>query len=109
MAENYDVIKKAIEKLSFVINVSTGLAHPLDDSRAKELFNELHQRSIVIEYQDIYTLAIQNGWIERHAKKLAEVAQKIGNGGVVKISDPRDWGGKAVDEIMQELASRPNA
>lgn len=109
MSDNYNIVEKAIEKLSFVINVSTGLAHPLDESRAKELFKELHRRSIKIEYQEVYELAIKNGWIERHAKKLAEIAEKIGNGGVVKISHPRDWGGKAVDEIMQELASRPNA
>lgn len=103
MSENYNVIEKAIEKLSFVINVSTGLAHPLDESRAKELFKELHKRSIIIEYQAVYELARKNGWLERHAKNLAEIAEKIGNGGRVQISHPRDWGGKAVDEIFTEL------
>lgn len=70
------ILAKAVETLSVVVNISTGLAHPLDESRAKELFKALHSHGVPLSYEDIYSLAIANAWPERHAKSLAELAKK---------------------------------
>lgn len=46
MSHSQDVLEKAIEKLSVMVNVATGIVHPADGSMAKELFKALHQRGI---------------------------------------------------------------
>lgn len=97
------ILRKAIETLSHVVNVSTGLAHPLDESRAKELFKALHKQGIPLSSSDVYSAAINNSWSERHAKTLSELAEKIGNGGRVQIKHPKDWGEPTVKKIISEL------
>lgn len=97
------ILSKAIESLSAVANTSTGLAHPLDESRAKELFKALHSHGVPLPYQDIYSAAIANAWPERHAKTLAELAEKIGKGGRVQIKFPKQWGEPTVKKIIASL------
>ncbi|UCV05238.1 DUF1889 family protein [Azonexus sp. IMCC34842] len=97
------ILTKAVETLSVVVNTSTGLAHPLDESRAKELFKALHGHSVPLSYEDVYSLAIANSWSERHAKSLAELAEKIGNGGRVQIKHPKQWGEPTVKKIIANL------
>lgn len=103
MNNEYQILKASIDILSGIVNLSTGLAHPLDESRAKELFIALHEKDIPLTRQEVYGLAIENSWPERHAKSLSELAQKIGNGGRVKVSHPRYWGEPTVERVMAEL------
>ena len=97
------ILRKAIESLTHVVNISTGLAHPLDDSRAKELFKALRKQGIPTKQEDVYAAAVANAWPERHAKTLSEIADKIGSGGRVRISHPRDWGEPTVKRIIAQL------
>ncbi len=98
------ILKEAIDRLSAIVNVSTGLAHPLDESRAKELFKALHKHGVPLSASDVYSLAVDNSWPDRHAKQLSEIAEKIGNGGRVQIKHPRDWGEPIVKRIISELS-----
>jgi len=97
------ILIKAVQALSAVVNTSTGLAHPLDESRAKELFRALHSYSVPLSYGDVYSLAIANAWPEFHAKNLANLAERIGNGGRVQIKFPRQWGETTVKKIIASL------
>ncbi|SMF94342.1 hypothetical protein SAMN02949497_1652 [Methylomagnum ishizawai] len=103
MQSDHEVIERAMDILTSVVNVSTGLSHPLDEARAKELFRALHRRSVDLGYQEIHDQAIKRSWPERHAAALAKLAEKIGNGGAVRIRHPRDWGEPTVDRIFSEL------
>jgi hypothetical protein len=97
------ILKKAVEILSNVVNVSTGFAHPLDESKAKELFKALQKHGVPIKSSDVYAVAISNFWPESHAKSLSELAGKIGNGGRVQIKNPKNWGDPIVKRIISEL------
>lgn len=97
------ILRKAIEVLSLVVNASTGLTHPLDESRAKELFKALHKHGIPLNPDDVYSVAVENSWAERHAKKLSELAGRIGSGGRVQVKHPRGWGEPTVKRIIAEL------
>ena len=97
------ILKKAIEKLSHVVNVSTGIVHPLDESWAKELFKALHKHGVPLSSSDVDSVAINNSWSAYHAKNLSELAEKIGNGGRVQIKHPKDWGEPMVRKIISEL------
>jgi hypothetical protein len=97
------ILKKSIETLSVVVNVSTGLSHPLDEARVKELFKALHKQGVPLPEEDVYALAKENNWDDRHAKNLAALAEKIGSGGRVQIKHPKGWGEPTVRRIIAEL------
>lgn len=100
-----ELLKRSIETLSSITNVSTGLAHPLDESRAKELFKALHSCGEQLTYDAIEKMALANQWPERHARSLAELAERIGSGGRVTIKDSRDWGEPTVARLKAEIGT----
>lgn len=93
------ILERALEHLGIVTNVSTGLTHPLDDSTAKELFKFLRSEGIYLDHTEIETWALKNQWLPRHAKQLAELAEKISSGGRVVIKHP----GRLAAHIISEL------
>lgn len=78
-------LERALEHLGVVINTSTGLAHPLDESTAKELFKYLHELGVALDYSEIYHWTQSQGWADQHSKELAGLAEKIGSGGRVVV------------------------
>jgi hypothetical protein len=97
------ILKQSIETLSAVVNTSTGLAHPLDESRAKELFKALRAYGVPLAYEMVYQLAVSNSWPEKHATALAKLAEKIGKGGRVQIKFRKNWGEPTVQKIVGNL------
>ncbi|WP_395118456.1 DUF1889 family protein [Rhodanobacter sp. FW102-FHT14D06] len=95
-----EIVQKAMEKLSRVSNVSTGLAHPLDEARAKELFIALRDHGVPLSQDDVRLQAEACGWPARHAQKLGELAECIGEGAAVPIAFPRGWGEGIVGELL---------
>lgn len=100
-----ELLKRSIETLSAVTNLSTGLGHPFDEARAKELFKALHVEGEPLGYETVRTLAIENHWPDRHADDLAALAQRIGEGGRVVIEHPREWGEATVERIKAEISA----
>jgi len=99
-----ELLKRSIAALSGIVNVSTGLSHPLDESRAKELFKALRAEKEPLPYDTVKELALSNQWPERHASRLAELAQNIGEGKRVVIKSPRGWGEPTVSRLIEEVA-----
>ncbi|MDP8078973.1 DUF1889 family protein [Phocoenobacter skyensis] len=97
------ILEKSLDILSSVVNVSTGLAHPLDESKAKELFKALYKYGVPLKVDEVYSLAIERSWSDHHAKELSKIAEKIGNGRRVQIKYPRNWGEITVKRIIAEL------
>ena len=100
-----ELVNRSIRELTSIVNVATGIAHPLDEARAKELFKALHAEGVPLICAGIEDIALANSWSERHAKSLAELAERIGNGGRVVIKHPRDWGEPTVARLKAEIAS----
>ena len=100
-----ELVERSIKTLSSIVNVATGITHPLDEARAKELFKALRADAEQLTYDAVERLALANGWPERHAKSLAELAERIGHGGRVVIKHPRDWGEPTVARLKAEIAS----
>ena len=95
------VLERALEHLSVVINTSTGLAHPLDESTAKELFKYLRELGVVLDYSEVYQWAQEQSWADRHCKEIAGLAEKIGAGGRVVVKHK----GRLSDAFKEELRS----
>lgn len=85
------VLEEALKSLTNRINLSTGLAHPLDSDSAKEMFKLLRDKAVTLTKSDVSEWAINNGWSSRHASDLGELAEKIGNGGRVQIRNKGRW------------------
>ncbi|MCX7132507.1 MULTISPECIES: DUF1889 family protein [unclassified Aeromonas] len=100
MSNSHDVLERAIAKLSVLVNVSAGITHPMDDSRAKELFKALRAKGISCSHGDVHRIAVANDWSDRHATALAKLADKIDGGGRVQIPHKSGWGEKVVSELL---------
>ena len=86
-----ETIQKAIEILSSSVNVSTGLIHPNDMNRAKELFVILRENGEVLLKSEVYGYALNNHWTDEDADELGSLAQQIGEGRSVRITDGPWW------------------
>lgn len=98
----------ALNSLNIVVNVSTSLGHPLDESKAKELFKVMHQEGVILDEFEIYDWALSNHWADRYAKELAQLGSKIGQGGRVIIKHKRAWAENALPrwkESAQKMES----
>ena len=87
-----NLLGRAIETLSSIVNVTAGLAHPLDEARAKELFRALHADGTLLVFGEVEAVALANGWPARHAKSLAVLAERVGGGDRTMAKPPRGRG-----------------
>ena len=96
------LLEKVLEVLNSSVNISTGLSHPNDMNKAKELFKRLHKYEEILLKSEITSWAIEHGWSERHANELGSLAQQIGEGKRVIIRGGPYWN----DNIIENLASQ---
>lgn len=84
-------IQSAIKTLSSTVNVSTGLSHPNDMNRARELFAILHKNGEVLLKSEIESQALSHGWGAKDADELGSLAQKIGEGKPARVKEGPWW------------------
>lgn len=71
------VVVRALETLTQVINLSTGLVHPRDKQTADEILRILRAKGHPDPTPNIRSWAIRNGWKPDHAAKLETLSRKI--------------------------------
>lgn len=74
------LVTEALVSLTASVNSSTGIHHPSDARRARQLLKALHLSGEPLDPTEIRTWALAHGWEARHAEDLAELAGKIGAG-----------------------------
>ena len=84
-------IQNAIKTLSSTVNISTGLSHPNDMNKARELFDILHRHGEVLLKGEIEGYAMSNGWSAKDADELGSLAQQIGEGKPARITGGPWW------------------
>ena len=95
------ILSDCIKALSNSLTLANGLNHPVDDSKAKCLFKALHKKGIALSEDEVLLLAIENNWPEKHAKKLADIAQRINDGRRVKIDRSTSWGETTLEKAIK--------
>lgn len=75
------------------------LAHPLDESRTKEMLKFLKSEGVPLDRDAIYSWAMEKDWQPKSAKELADLAGKIDEGKRVVIKYP----GRLSDKIISEI------
>lgn len=96
------LLEEALKSLNAMVNLSTGILHASDESAAKEYFKALYKEGEPLIGSEVTQWAIANGWQSKHAKKLGDLAQKIGSGGRVVIKNK----GMLKPNIIQILKDR---
>jgi hypothetical protein len=71
------VVVRALEELTEVINLSTGLIHPRDKEMADEFLRILRAKGHANPTPKIRSWAIRNGWKPYHAVKLEALSRRI--------------------------------
>jgi hypothetical protein len=94
------IINEAIKTLSSTVNLTTGLNHPNDMNRARELFKILHDKGEVILKSDVSAAAVANGWNSDDADELGSLGQQIGEGKNPRISGGPSWAADIYDKIV---------
>lgn len=84
-------IQNAVKTLSSTVNVSTGLSHPNDMNKTKELFNILHKNGEVLLKSEIEGYALSHGWSAKDADELGSLAQQIGEGKPARVKEGPWW------------------
>lgn len=98
-----ELIKRCMQSLSAVCNLTTGLGHPADEASAKELFKALKAEGANLDAEVVRQFALEFGWPLKHANAVAELAAKIGRGGRVVIKHPRNWGKPTVEKHKADI------
>jgi hypothetical protein len=84
-------VSNAIDKLSNIVNLATGLVHPNDLNKAKELFLILHQNGEILLKNQIVGFALAKGWSAEDADELGSLAQQIGEGKAANVAGGPWW------------------
>ena len=72
------VVEQALKDLTACVNVSTGIIHPLDRSRAIQTFEILRDAGEMFTPDEVKAWLIAEGcWKTTHAQEVAEVARKV--------------------------------
>lgn len=95
------VIQKAIQTLSKTVNVSTGLAHPNDKNKARELFSILHTNGVTLVKSEIVDAAVTLKWKLADAEELGTIGQQIGEGKAARVKGGPWWAGDIYTRLTQ--------
>lgn len=94
------IINEAIKTLSGSVNITTGLNHPNDMNKARELFKILHDMGEVILKSDVASAALAKGWSSDDADELGSLAQQIGEGKKPRVTGGPWWAADIYDKIV---------
>jgi len=108
-SQHCEVVRRSIGVLCFIGNTSSGLTHPYDESRTKELFKALRDHQILFSYDLVESTLLDHGLNERQAHNIAELAQNISQGKRVVVNHPRDWGEQTVQRIIAEMKNESSS
>jgi hypothetical protein len=96
------VVEKAMEALTVSVNLSTGLGHPSDKESAIGMLKLLKSAGENYEPEQLRAWAVCHGWQPRHARSLAELAEKVKAGKRIQGGKRKMWRSDIIDIWRQE-------
>jgi hypothetical protein len=82
------VVLQAMQSLTQIVNLETGIHHPLDRAKAIQTFKALLSGQRGFGGAEIYRWAVANGWKGMSAEELKEVAEGVLAGTHYRIRNP---------------------
>lgn len=78
------VVLVALERLTHVVNLSTGLSHSLDRMRAIGWLEYLKRWGHHLDAEEVVSWALANGWSQAGAADLEKIINRVNAGGTFK-------------------------
>lgn len=100
------VVVKAMEALTIVVNLSTGLGHPSDKESAIQMLKLLNSAGEEYDTDQLRAWAVRHGWRPRDARSLAELAERVQAGKRVQGGKRKMWRPDIIDVWRQEAGQR---
>jgi len=100
------VVEKAMEALTVSVNLSTGLGHPSDKESAIGMLKLLKNAGESYNPDQLRAWAVRHGWQPRHARSLAELAEKVQAGKRVQGGSRKMWRSDIVEIWRKEAAEQ---
>ena len=98
------VVERAMKHLTGSINLSTGLSHPLDKSKAVCLFRELVKAGEQYDPALIRAWALRNNWTPSGADALIKIADGTLKGKSFRIVQRGYYQKRYIEKLRQEVA-----
>lgn len=98
------VVEEALKSLTSRVNLSTGIAHPMDKAAAVDLFKKLKAAKIAYDPTEIRGWLVRHGWESDAADAVKDIAEKISQGRAVR-SAKGGWADDIVN-VWRERASK---
>jgi len=101
------VVAVALDDLTHVVNLASGLVHPADKTAAVELFKILKRGHESFDPSQVQAWAARHEWEPRHARELGEMAGKILEGRPVQRgrNTPKMWRDDILDVWRAKAAN----
>lgn len=101
------IVKKAFEELTAVINTSTGISHPMDNSRAKTYVRALYKYESELNSDIVCSYLINTlGWQVRHSDDIRKLIDTLNSGKYFKGGEKtglqihyKRWKNELADQI----------
>lgn len=93
------VIENALDTLTRSVNLSTGLNHPNDMNKARDLFRVLHANGRILTKAEIENAALARNWGADSADELGSIGQQIGMGKAPRVAGGPWWAVDIYDKI----------
>lgn len=100
------LVEKALNAISKLNNLSSGLSHPNDSSRTKEILSMLKKEGDVLDANEIYYWAIKNKWTQDGAKELKDLLDKLNSGKSLRPSQKNMWRENILEMWKEEIKSK---
>lgn len=97
------MVEKALKAISNSNNLSTGLAHPNDNSRTKEMITKLYNEGEVLNSEEIYKWALANNWTNEGAKDLKDIVDKVNSGKTLRPSQKNMWRENILEIFKEDI------
>ncbi len=95
-------LERALDALTNIINLSTGLTHSSDKDSAIQLLRILHQNRIPLNPEDMRIWALQNDWTSDGANLLRDYAQGILKGRRYRTGPLSMWNNEYIQELLRD-------
>jgi hypothetical protein len=96
------VVEKTMQSLTASVNLSTGLGHPSDKESAVQMLKLLNAAGEDYDTDQLRAWAVRHGWQPRHARSLAELAEKVKTGKRVRGGTRKMWRAHIIDVWSRE-------
>ena len=74
------VVAEALKDITSLVNVHTGVIHPLDKATVVHAFRKLRKAGESYHRLEVKSWLVQNGWRNDYAEEVADIAERIQQG-----------------------------